>query len=176
MEAAGNRNPSIPSPAPHLPTLRQPPARIDGDMNTWHRHPGVRTGAQLTLGERAADVVRNGMGSWPFVFAFLAAMAVWAGFNGNDGFDPYPFILLNLFLSLLAGLQGAILLISAKRADSITSEVALHTLANTAQLRELIEANTELTRTVSRLAIEIHAHVCVEGTGTATTDPATPGR
>ena len=76
-------------------------------MSFWHHHPGVRSGEDLTLGERAADVVRNGMGSWPFVFVFLGIMAIWAGYNGNHGFDPYPFILLNLFLSLLAGLQGA---------------------------------------------------------------------
>ena len=129
-------------------------------MNRWHEHPAVRTKDQLTLGERAADVVRNGMGSWPFVFAFLGFMAIWAGFNGKHGFDPYPFILLNLFLSLIAGLQGAILLISAKRADSISSEVALHTLKNTTKLQELIEANTVLTETVSRLSIQIHEHIC----------------
>jgi uncharacterized membrane protein len=87
-------------------------------------------------------------------------MAVWAGFNGGHGFDPYPFILLNLFLSMIAGLQGAILLISAKRADSISSEVAVHTLNNTRKLQELIEANTELTKNVSELSIQIHAHVC----------------
>jgi uncharacterized membrane protein len=133
-------------------------------VNLWHHHPGVRTGDQLTAGERAADVVRNGMGSWPFVFAFLGFMAIWAGLNGNHGFDPYPFILLNLFLSLIAGLQGAILLISAKRADSISSEVAIHTLDNTTKLQELIEANTALTVTVSKLATQIHAHICVEPT------------
>jgi uncharacterized membrane protein len=130
------------------------------DMSLWHLHPGVRSGAKLTTGERAADLVRNGMGSWPFVLAFLAFMAVWAVLNGRHGIDPYPFILLNLFLSMIAGLQGAILLISAKRADSISSEVALHTLANTTRLEELIEANTALTETVSALATQIHAHVC----------------
>jgi uncharacterized membrane protein len=128
--------------------------------NPWRRHPGVRSGDRLTSGERAADLVRNGMGSWPFVFAFLGFMAIWAGFNGNHGFDPYPFILLNLFLSMVAGLQGAILLISAKRADSISSEVALHTLGNTARLQELIEANTALTEVVSQLATQIHAQIC----------------
>lgn len=128
--------------------------------SAWHHHPGVRTGEKLTSGERAADVVRNGMGSWPFVFAFLGFMAIWGGVNGKHGFDPYPFILLNLFLSMIAGLQGAILLISAKRADSISSEVALHTLGNTTKLQELIEANTALTTTVSELATQIHAHVC----------------
>lgn len=129
-------------------------------MNRWRTHPGVRTGHALTTGERAADYVRNGMGSWPFVFAFLTTMGVWAVYNGSDGFDPYPFILLNLFLSMIAGLQGAILLISAKRADSISSEVAVHTLSNTATLQAMIEANTILTEAVAELASEIHQHVC----------------
>jgi uncharacterized membrane protein len=132
-------------------------------MSLWPQHPGVRTGDRLTTGERAADVVRNGMGSWPFVFTFLALMAIWPGVNGDHGFDPYPFILLNLFLSLIAGLQGTILLVSAKRADSISSEVALHTLANTTRLQELIEANTALTATVSELALQIHDQVCSPG-------------
>jgi uncharacterized membrane protein len=105
------------------------------------------------------------MGSWPFVFFFLGSMAIWAAYNGDHGFDPYPFILLNLFLSMIAGLQGAILLISAKRADSISSEVAVHTLANTTRLQEMIEANTQLTATVAKLATEIHRHVCVPGPG-----------
>jgi uncharacterized membrane protein len=129
-------------------------------MSLWRHHPGVRTGERLTSGERAADLMRNIMGSWPFVFAFLAMMGLWAALNGGHGFDPYPFILLNLFLSMIAGLQGAILLISAKRADSISSEVALHTLANTTKLQELIEANTALTTNVSTLAVQIHSHVC----------------
>ena len=131
-------------------------------MSFWHHHPGVRSGPDLTLGERAADVVRNGMGSWPFVFVFLALMAIWAGYNGNHGFDPYPFILLNLFLSLLAGLQGAILLIAAKRADSNSSEVATHTLDNTSTLKQLIEANTALTEQISDLTAKIHQHILTE--------------
>lgn len=129
-------------------------------MNRWHEHPGVRRQDQLTAGERAADLMRNGMGSWPFVFAFLGFMGAWAALNGKHGVDPYPFILLNLFLSMIAGLQGAILLISAKRADSISSEVAIHTLDNTKQLQQLIEANTALTTTVAELATQIHDHVC----------------
>ena len=79
--------------------------------------------------------MRNGMGSWPFVFGFLVAMAIWAlvntglhvgGSAGKAGFDPYPYILLNLMLSTLAGLQGAILLIAAKRQDQISSDLANH--------------------------------------------------
>lgn len=94
--------------------------------NGWAGHPAVRSGKQLTRGERAADVMRSGMGSWAFVGAFTLFMAVWMGFNGKHGFDAYPFILLNLMLSTLAGLQGAILLIAAKRADQISSELAQH--------------------------------------------------
>ena len=107
---------------------------------SWHRHPGVRTGAQLTLGERSADRMRNGMGSWAFVFAALTFLALWMLFNRNTGFDPYPFILLNLVLSCLAALQGAILLIAAKRSDQISSELAQHDYETVCQSQELLTA------------------------------------
>jgi hypothetical protein len=105
-------------------------------VNLWHLHPGVRTGKDLPFGDRAADWLRNGMGSWVFVFIAIAFMAVWARFRGPGGHDPYPYILLNLFLSMLAALQGAIILISQKRADQIASEDAHHTLQNTELLKE----------------------------------------
>ena len=102
-----------------------------GWQTHWHKHPAVRSGDQLTLGERAADRMRNTMGSWPFVFCFFAIMIIWALVNTvlfqrvlqHKAFDPYPYILLNLFLSMLAGVQAAALLIAAKRADAIASEV-----------------------------------------------------
>ena len=74
--------------------------------------------------------MRHGMGSWPFVFSFLGIMVVWMLYNGlsSHPFDLYPFILLNLMLSTLAGLQGAILLIAAKRADRIAAELAAYHL------------------------------------------------
>jgi uncharacterized membrane protein len=93
---------------------------------SWHRHPGVRSDGQLTRGERAADRMRNSMGSWAFVFGALAFLSVWMLINRGSGFDPYPFILLNLLLSCVAALQGAILLIAAKRSDQISSELAQH--------------------------------------------------
>lgn len=70
--------------------------------------------------------MRNGMGSWPFVFTMLVLLGLWMLYNRNIGFDPYPFILLNLMLSCLAAMQGAILLIAAKRSDQIASELAQH--------------------------------------------------
>lgn len=131
----------------------------------WHRHPAVRSGDQLTVGERAADAMRNGMGSWPFVFLFIGFMVLWAvvnsvfyfgGEDGAHGFDPYPYILLNLMLSMIAGLQGAILLIAAKRSDQISSELAMHTYENTQQLAELL-------RRVDALTVEIHQNICPRG-------------
>jgi uncharacterized membrane protein len=120
-----------------LGTVYAPSTRELGIMS-WHRHPGVRTGGQLTLGERAADRMRNGMGSWGFVFGALAFLAIWMGFNGSHGFDPYPFILLNLVLSCLAALQGAILLIAAKRSDQISSELAQHDYDTDRRSEELL--------------------------------------
>jgi uncharacterized membrane protein len=94
--------------------------------NTWHAEHKAR----LSRGQRAADVLRNGMGSWPFVGIFIASMLAWAVVNSlvlaNKAWDPYPYILLNLFLSMLAGLQGAILLIAAKRQDAIAAAMAQH--------------------------------------------------
>jgi hypothetical protein len=122
----------------------------------WAKHPTVRGVDRLSLGERAADKMRNGMGSWPFVFVFFAVMIIWAVVNGvlhvggGSGFDPYPFILLNLFLSMLAGIQAAALLIAAKRADAVASEVALHTETNTDDIKTLLAENTALTAQVKR--------------------------
>jgi uncharacterized membrane protein len=113
-------------------------SRIHG----WHRHPGVRSHQELTLGERAADRMRNGMGSWAFVFAALVFLGAWMVFNGKHGFDPYPFILLNLILSCLAAMQGAILLIAAKRSDQISSELASHDFETNVHSKELLERLT----------------------------------
>jgi len=142
-----------------------------GWQTHWHHHPGVRSGDQLTLGERAADRMRSMMGSWPFVFSFFGVMVLWAivnsvfylgGSNGKHGFDPYPYILLNLFLSMLAGVQAAALLIAARRADAISSEIAIHTEKNTDDLKALVSDNTALTQQVKKntdLLEEIHRHV-----------------
>jgi uncharacterized membrane protein len=104
--------------------------------------------ASLTRGERAADLMRNGMGSWIFVGSFVLFMIVWAIINSTGiKWDPYPFILLNLFLSMLAGLQGAILLIAAKRQDGLAAALAQHdydtNVAAKADLEKLLEINNK---------------------------------
>jgi uncharacterized membrane protein len=127
--------------------------------SVWHHHPGVRSGDALSAGERAADRLRAVMGSWGFVFGALLFLAGWTLGNGGRGFDPYPFILLNLMLSCLAALQGAILLIAARRADQISSELAVHDYQTNVEADQVIKA-------VHQLTTEIHAQV-VGGPNTA---------
>jgi len=120
--------------------------------NVWHRHPGVRSQADLTFGERAADRLRNGMGSWGFVFAALLFLAGWMAGNRSVGFDPYPFILLNLILSCVAALQGAILLIAARRSDQISAELATHDYQTNLEAAATIKA-------IETMTGEIHRHI-----------------
>lgn len=114
-------------------------------IHGWHRHPGVRSGDDLSRGERAADKMRNGMGSWAFVFGAVAFLVVWMGLNvildkaSGHTFDAYPFILLNLVLSCVAALQGAILLIAAKRSDHISSELAQHDYETDQEAKEVLK-------------------------------------
>ena len=125
------------------------PRRRRGFLPRWDRHPAVPSGEELTIGERAADRMRNGMGSWAFVILALAFLAAWMFLNtglrafsshGKHGFDPYPYILLNLVLSCVAALQGAILLIAAKRSDQIASQLAEHDFQTDSRAFEHIQA------------------------------------
>jgi len=75
---------------------------------------------QETTGERTADSVARFGGSWAFITAFGVFMAVYVAVNvglGKSSWDPYPFILLNLFLSMLAAIQAPIIMMSQNRQD-----------------------------------------------------------
>lgn len=72
----------------------------------------------LTVGERLADKVAAFGGSWTFILGFAAFLAAWTASNlllGREGFDPYPFIFLNLLLSTLAALQAPVIMMSQNR-------------------------------------------------------------
>ena len=77
--------------------------------------------AQITVGQRAADAVARFGGSWTFIGIFATIMLAWVALNSfilvnyNKSFDPYPYILLNLFLSMLASIQAPIILMSQNR-------------------------------------------------------------
>lgn len=74
---------------------------------------------KLTFGQRAADKVARFGGSWKFILLFIALLIVWMIINTffftEEGFDPYPFILLNLVLSCLAAIQAPIIMMSQNR-------------------------------------------------------------
>ena len=133
-------------------------------MNWHHRHK-----AGLSAGDRAADTLRNGMGSWPFVGIFVGFMMLWAAVNSfvlaANAWDPYPYILLNLFLSMLAGLQGAILLIAAKRQDAIASAMAQHDYETDVRAAAHIDMLMNINSEQLRLLQELRALVESQGTG-----------
>jgi uncharacterized membrane protein len=121
-------------------------------VSNWHTDHK----AHLTRGERAADIMRNGMGSWPFVGGFILFMIIWAIINSSAArWDPYPFILLNLFLSMLAGLQGAILLIAAKRQDALAAALAKHDYDTNVTAKKDIESLLEINRKQYEIVCEL---------------------
>lgn len=77
---------------------------------------------KLTFGERLSDRIAEFGGSWRFIIIFGAVLAAWIALNAaalaNRGFDPYPFILLNLILSCLAAIQAPVIMMSQNRAEA----------------------------------------------------------
>ena len=85
------------------------------------RNPNEVIDREATFGERIADSVAGFGGSWTFIIIFLVVLVVYSAVNiflGNKAWDPYPFILLNLFLSMLAALQAPVIMMSQNRQDS----------------------------------------------------------
>jgi uncharacterized membrane protein len=125
---------------------------------SWH----AEHKKNLSVGQMAADIIRDKMGSWGFVISSLVYLCVWMWTSGL-GTDPFPWILLNLILSCLAALQGAILLIAAKRQDEISAALAQHdydtNTAAKAEIEELLERlirieNDKLDRIIAHMGLE----------------------
>ena len=85
--------------------------------NRATKNVNVEEEEMLTFGNRVADKVARFGGSWPFILTFLSIMVVWVTVNEilEKPFDLYPFILLNLFLSMLAALQAPVIMMSQNR-------------------------------------------------------------
>jgi uncharacterized membrane protein len=84
------------------------------------RNPNEVIEEKETLGERVADHVASFGGSWTFITAFAIVLAAYTTINvelARRAWDPYPFILLNLFLSMLAAIQAPIIMMSQNRQD-----------------------------------------------------------
>ena len=128
--------------------------------------------ASQTRGDRLADAIARIGGSWGFIIAFGLFLFFWAVINTviltRDAFDPYPFIFLNLVLSMLAAVQAPIIMMSQNRQAAkdrlsaskdyevnLKSEVeliALHHKIDTVLLREIADLRGEVTRLCNQLA------------------------
>jgi uncharacterized membrane protein len=89
--------------------------RVSRNVNLLHEE-------QLTVGQRLADGLADVAGSWGFISALLVVIALWIGLNGlvlmQRPLDPFPFILLNLVLSLLAAMQAPVIMMSQNRQET----------------------------------------------------------
>ena len=85
------------------------------------RNPNELIEEEATVGERVADSVARFGGSWAFIITFTVVLVIYTGVNvllGKSAWDPYPFILLNLFLSMLAAIQAPVIMMSQNRQDT----------------------------------------------------------
>ena len=95
--------------------IKQPNKKNGNKNNCSSSYPARN---QLTFGQRASDKLTKFMGSWIFILMFLIILGIWMAINvvaWEQGWDPYPFILLNLCLSCLAAFQAPIILMSGNR-------------------------------------------------------------
>ena len=83
------------------------------------RNVNVEEAAHLTLADRAADLIAEFGGSWKFILSAIVLFNVWILFNTwllvNRGFDPFPYILLNLVLNMITAIQAPIIMMSQNR-------------------------------------------------------------
>ncbi len=85
------------------------------------RHPNEIIEGEASFGERIADRVAQFGGSWTFIILFSIVIVGYSSTNillGKSAWDPYPFILLNLFLSMLAAIQAPVIMMSQNRQDT----------------------------------------------------------
>jgi uncharacterized membrane protein len=86
-----------------------------------NRHPNEVIEKDATFGEHIADIVAGFGGSWTFIILFSILLAIYMTLDavlGKRAWDPYPYILLNLFLNMLAALQAPIIMMSQNRQDT----------------------------------------------------------
>jgi len=128
--------------------------------------------SEATSGQRLADAIARVGGSWTFIISFLAFLVLWVLANAillsRDAFDPYPFIFLNLVLSMLAAIQAPIIMMSQNRQSerdrffaakdyevNLKAEIevmALHHKIDMAVLKELQDLRAEVARLSDEIA------------------------
>jgi uncharacterized membrane protein len=118
----------------------------------------------MTFGQRIADQVAAFGGSWTFIISFAVFLLIWICVNvywlGNRGFDPYPFILLNLILSSLAAIQAPVIMMSQNRQEEKDRERGkkdyMINLKSELEIRMLHEKIDHLIVNEQQEVLEIH--------------------
>src|SRR5213595_4297939 len=126
------------------------------------RNVNVEEAAQLTLADRAADIIAEFGGSWKFIIAAVLFFNVWVLINtlllANNGFDAYPYLLLSCVINMLAVLQAPIILMSQNRQahkDRLRSEIDYQVnLKNELALNEILQRLKVLEQDCLRLTAE----------------------
>ena len=124
------------------------------------RNVNVEDAAQLTFADRAADLIAEFGGSWKFIIAAVLFFNVWVLINTllltNNGFDPYPYLLLSTAINMLAVLQAPIILMSQNRQahkDRLRSEIDYQVnLKNELALNEILQRLKALERDYLKVA------------------------
>jgi uncharacterized membrane protein len=127
----------------------------------------------LTFGERLADKVAAIGGSWAFIVGFCLFLVAWAVLNVllliGSAFDPYPFIFLNLLLSMLAALQAPIIMMSQNRqaakdrlAAALDYEVNVKAEAAISELHDKVDRLAELVTDLERPKARTTYDLCSE--------------
>jgi CRP/FNR family cyclic AMP-dependent transcriptional regulator len=128
------------------------------------RNPNEVLAERETFWDRVADGVARFGGSWAFIFSFGAVLVAWVALNtvfltaGRGAFDPYPFILLNLFLSMLAALQAPVIMMSQNRQDAkdrVRSELDYQ--VNLKAELEILQLLSKVETLEERLVAEVRA-------------------
>lgn len=127
--------------------------KIDGDESQ-----------STTLGQRIADRVAAFGGSWTFIISFSLFLLLWITLNifwlANKGFDPYPFILLNLILSCIAAMQAPVIMMSQNRQEEKDRERAKNdymvNLKSELEIRMLHEKIDHLILSQQQEVLEVH--------------------
>ena len=100
------------------------------ERRTLIEDPNKKLEEVSTLGQRVSDGVARIGGSWPFIALFVLFLLAWVALNvastGGHAFDPYPFIFLNLLLSMVAALQAPIIMMSQNRQATTDRQMAVH--------------------------------------------------
>jgi uncharacterized membrane protein len=124
------------------------------------RNVNVEEAARLTFSDRASDIIAEFGGSWKFIIAAVLFFNVWVLINTflltNNGFDPYPYLLLSTAINMLAVLQAPIILMAQNRQshkDRLRAEIDYQVnLKNELALNEIIERLKAVEREYLRLA------------------------